>query len=693
MANYIGYRDGGKTNEQGLFQWLGKIFTKGSPTIDTSTSWQVVQRGAGANMSVDVSIGDGSIANSSGYNYYGWSDAANNVVVSASDPTNPRIDTAVAYIDLSVVSSASNNNPGALKFAVVTGTPAGSPAAPNNAAILAIIGGSNAYIVLANIAVAASATQVVNANITDTRAAIALKAKLWGGGSNTVGHTVPNVADDTVALLNATQTFTNKTFTSPILSTPAISSWDGWQALTNTPNTVTALGNRSYSVVYNSVDLTSVISPGMRMKFTRTAAAPTKCTSLNGSTQYYSKSSPNKQTFTDDFVVSAWVKLSSYAFGSIASHYNGTSGWDFRVDSTGHLELFGFNANAANYSEVFSLQALPLNRWVHIAAQLDMSGFTASPTTSYAMVDGLDVPASVARAGTNPTALVQAGNLEIGGRNAGTQPFPGKIAQVAIYNAKVTQATILASMNQTIVGNETSLASAYSFNNSIADLNTTTPNDLTANGSAVATNTDSPFAQAATAGTIEYGIVTATSFSTNTTLTVQIPEGSALPTSGGINASSYSAVAAPLNFPALSKFKLSAYDTSGTLTNPLLAVMVSYIIVNPLDALPFTNVGSAGGAFYLSQTGSARILEGLTTTFSIVGSGAVASAAQAVTLPAGFFTTIQTIVTSIGSVPSGTSSLYATLQALTGVSSLSVIMNQTLGANGSAQISLSVKGT
>lgn len=325
---------------------------------------------------------------------------------------------------------------------------------------------------------------------------------------------------------------------------------NGWNALGYAPNSVTALGNRSYSMVFNAVNLTDRLSTGMRLRMTRTAAAPTQCTSLNGTTQYYSKSSPAGMTFTDDFTVSAWVKLSSYSASesAIATRFNGTSGWYFYIDASGRVALIGHNAGAGNYSLVISYQSIPLNRWVHVSAQLDMSAFTATPTTSYTMINGIDVPASVIRAGTNPTALIQAGNLEIGSRNSGVAPLAGKIAQVAIYSAKVTQATILASMNQGLAGTETSLISAYSFNNTINDLNANA-NNLTANGSAVATNADSPFAQAATAGSLEYGIITAASFSTNTTLTVQVPEGSAIPTSGGVSAVSYATVKMPYGFP------------------------------------------------------------------------------------------------------------------------------------------------
>lgn len=359
-----------------------------------------------------------------------------------------------------------------------------------------------------------------------------------------------------VTVANGFSTITNGNIrdvrTNCIVNLGSSSVSSGWTDLGYNPSTVTANGNRSYDLVFNSTNLTGTLSAGMRLKIRRLVTAPTQCTSLNGTTQYYSKSSPAGMTFTDDFTVSAWVKLESYVALTIASRWNGTSGWTMDINASGQIQLVGFNAGAGNNSYLLSYQSIPLNKWVHVAAQLDMSSFTATTTTSYAMIDGVDVPVSVVRSGTNPTALVQAGNLEIGGRNGGGQPFDGKLAQVAIYSAKVTQATIKASMNQTLSGSETSLISAYSFNNSINDLNANA-NNLTAQGSAVATNADSPFgiqADGTTAGTTDYAIITKTAFSTNTTLTVQVPEGNAIPTSGGVSAVSYSTQKVPYGLPA-----------------------------------------------------------------------------------------------------------------------------------------------
>jgi hypothetical protein len=338
----------------------------------------------------------------------------------------------------------------------------------------------------------------------------------------------------------------NGTITQEKLANYADISWSSVPS-TNPVTSVSANGNRSYDVTFTS-SVSAIFSPGMRLRTTRTVAAPTQCTSLNGTTQYYSKTSPTGMTFTDDFVVSAWVKVSAFG-GHLITRYNGTSGWVLGLTANNQVALIGYNSGAANFSRIDSYQSIPLNKWVHIVAQLDMSSFTATTTTSYVMIDGVDVPVAVSRGGTNPTALVQAGNLEIGSSNGGTNPSTGKIAQVAIYSAKVTQANIRATISQGLSGSETSLISAYSFNNSITDLNTTNANNLTANGSAVATNADSPFgyqSDGTISSTLDYGIVTKVA---TTVATVQVPEGCTIPTTGGVTSISYSTQKTPYGFP------------------------------------------------------------------------------------------------------------------------------------------------
>lgn len=120
----------------------------------------VAQRGAGANMSVDVAAGS-AIAfgdENAQQGAYGAlvNDATKNLVISAADPTNPRRDLVVAKVQDAFYSGATN----AWSLAVVVGTAAGSPvdpAMPNNGPALA------------RVAVVAAAASIVNANITDLR--------------------------------------------------------------------------------------------------------------------------------------------------------------------------------------------------------------------------------------------------------------------------------------------------------------------------------------------------------------------------------------------------------------------------------------------------------------------------------------------------------------------------------------------
>lgn len=160
-------RDGGKTNEAGHL----RIYTKGFKG-EVISGLNAVQRAAGANMSVDLQVGDAIIPRSDGsYGHPAWNDAVLNVPITTADGSNPRIDVLVMYIDYGQARDpdVSNNTNGVVKIEVVEGTPAGSPTAPDNTAIGTAIGGSNPFIKLAQILVATGATSIANSAITDIR--------------------------------------------------------------------------------------------------------------------------------------------------------------------------------------------------------------------------------------------------------------------------------------------------------------------------------------------------------------------------------------------------------------------------------------------------------------------------------------------------------------------------------------------
>jgi hypothetical protein len=414
---------------------------------------------------------------------------------------------------------------------------------------------------------------------------------------------------------------------SPSIATDFASS-GGYTALDTPPDVVTNNGNGSLDITFNGVDYTGLVSESMKLKLIRSVSAPTQCADLEASSsQFFLDTTPAGTTFTDDFAGGAWVKLESYGTCLVLSRHNGTSGWACYVNSSGQVRADGYNASLVNFSSVISNQGIALNRWTYITFQLDMSAFTATTTTSYIMINGVDVPATVSRGGTNPTALVQAGNLNIGAGN-GANFFDGKICQVWYSSAKVTQSSVRTLMYQGLTSSlisANSIVSGYSLSNSIADLNTTNANDLTASGSAVATNVDSPFGNYL-GGTDEFAVVTKSVFSTNTTFTVQIPEGCGIPTSGGLDAVYFSGDSVPYKFPkdqgrwGLETLYLAQFNngaiTAGNYTNVALGK-----IILPIGAWDVSHKGyiqCTNGASPANMSASQALSESSTTYSGMV---------------------------------------------------------------------------
>lgn len=160
-------RDGGRTNEAGHLRGV----TKGV-IGQVLSGLNVTQRGAGANMSVDVAIGDAIIQRSDGtYGHPAWNDAVYNRTIAAADGSNPRRDIVVMYIDYGQTPSTgvANNTNGVVKIISVPGTAAGSPVDPSNATIQSAVGSGNPYVKLARVRVAAGATSISNSVIDDLR--------------------------------------------------------------------------------------------------------------------------------------------------------------------------------------------------------------------------------------------------------------------------------------------------------------------------------------------------------------------------------------------------------------------------------------------------------------------------------------------------------------------------------------------
>lgn len=256
MTVYLSNRDGnGKTNEEGHYRLLSKILQGG---VLTTNDLKVTQNSP-LGMSVLVATGDYRLETSAGYSYMGWLTANEVVTVSTADPANPRVTSIVAYVDKAATTSASPpNNPGITKLLAVDGTPSATPSAPNSTVIQSAVGAGNPYMVLANVAVGAAATQITNANITDQRTVITMATDLVKSAgiadSNVITSkiadsavTTPKIADQNVTTAKiadvnvTTGKLANNAVTAAKIetqeawTTPALS--NGWVVYDGTYNT------------------------------------------------------------------------------------------------------------------------------------------------------------------------------------------------------------------------------------------------------------------------------------------------------------------------------------------------------------------------------------------------------------------------------------------------------------------------
>lgn len=303
----------------------------------------------------------------------------------------------------------------------------------------------------------------------------------------------------------------------------------GWLSLSGTHSVSSGYnsGNRSFQIA-TSADHSSVLSPGMRYKVTRNTTPPTQCADLESSSSHYaSNASPTGITFTDDFTCEAWIKLESYAAMDIVSMYSST-GWIFDLKSDGRLRILGNGGSGSEDHTTY--QSIPLGRWVHVAASLDMSGNSAS-----IYIDGVSVPAQPV--GTTGSSVTQAGDLTVGARSGGSNYFDGKLADVRVWS-DIRTATEIQDNMYAYPSDTTGLVAHFKLNGDFTDASSNA-NDLTAQNSAVATNVDNPW------NATEYGIITAVSAST---IQVFCPEGCGIPNET-LTAPYYSTQSAPYGFP------------------------------------------------------------------------------------------------------------------------------------------------
>lgn len=177
--------------------------------IVSSTDLQVTQN-ATPGMTVYVTSGWAAIVGTTQTNmgtYVAYNDATTTLTITAANATNPRIDIVVVTVSDSYYTGSTNT----VAFQVIAGTPAVSPVAPTVPAN---------SLLLANIAVAANATQILNANITNVATQATTPIGLSSSGTYTVNNLTATTALSS-ASVTGTTSVTGATVTANTLLTSA----------------------------------------------------------------------------------------------------------------------------------------------------------------------------------------------------------------------------------------------------------------------------------------------------------------------------------------------------------------------------------------------------------------------------------------------------------------------------------------
>lgn len=351
-----------------------------------------------------------------------------------------------------------------------------------------------------------------------------------------------------VTVANGASSITNANIsdrrTQSSLSSVNSGSSTGWTSLGYALTYGANNGNKEFTVTTPN-DLTGLLSPGMRLKISRSTTPPTQSMAfVAASSQYATKASPAGITFTGPFTCEAWAYLTSYTGNSRAEILSRldpagtTGGWEFFLDASGRVQIqYG---TASSFTNILSYQSVPLNRWTHLAGVVT----SVSSKTGAIYINGTSVPTT--NTATAATTLTQAAiDLRIGASpvTPANTYFNGYLSEVRLWSVAQSAGSIQSNMTINLVGNETNLIGLWQGNGNFNDA-TSNANNLTATNGAIATQAANPY------NATEYAIITKVSYSNpTTTVTLFTGDNGTIPNQT-LNTPYYATVKEPFGFPA-----------------------------------------------------------------------------------------------------------------------------------------------
>ncbi len=164
MAEYLVNLASGKTDEKGIFRFLGKLYNQ-SGVIESTALTVTAQASPDMTVKVSGSVNADDVVflSTTGDFYGGWNTANYNVTITGNASGSTKTDAIVAYAD-TAAGSATANNPGGLKLIAVRGASGTTTDAEINTAI-----SNKPFVRLANVTVGNGVSSINSGNIVDAR--------------------------------------------------------------------------------------------------------------------------------------------------------------------------------------------------------------------------------------------------------------------------------------------------------------------------------------------------------------------------------------------------------------------------------------------------------------------------------------------------------------------------------------------
>ncbi len=265
----------------------------------------------------------------------------------------------------------------------------------------------------------------------------------------------------------------------------------GWFSIPNAVSVASGYvqGRKLYKATFMGVNLTNLLQPYTKMKFTRSSAPGTQSMRFDSASSQQATRVTGSVTGAlasamTNFTIEANLHLEAYpnSTAAVIQRFDMlNNGWGMRIRPNGCIDVFYGTGGA--FTIIDSYNAIPLRTDTHVAAAVNCATKSIS-----IYIDG-ELQTATSTLASGATTMTAAGDIRMGFDQV---YMTYRASDVRVWSTTRTQLQIQDNMHQELVGNEAGLVGYWKGNGNFND-STASGNHLTASNGAIATYAWHPF--------------------------------------------------------------------------------------------------------------------------------------------------------------------------------------------------------